>query len=252
MSRSQRAQMRNKCWGFIKESNNQNSVIFSDTCLFNTNTPEKLIGGDKHLGGSSLFTLDIDSNGTKDLVIGGSSYNNLLLLLNSDATLDYTASSILAQHIDFPATYTNSIAVEIENYPAGYYIDVNNDGVKDLIGTTNALSLTKNSLSVWCYLNGKFNNKPEFNFLTNSFLQEEMIDVGAGSHPVFFDYNQDGKKDLIIGNYGEFNSSVTDKYVASLWLYENTGTLSIPRFELVDTNFADISGLDLALNDPLT
>jgi len=238
-------QLKNKCWGYIKELPNQNMVTFNDTCSVNINNPEKQIAGNKHIGGSSLFTLDVDSNGTKDLVLGGNSYENLLLLINSDVTTDYTASSIVAQNSDFPQTYTNTIAVDLEHFPAGYYLDINNDGIKDLITTTNALTLSKNRSNVWCYLNGRHTEKPEFNFLTNSFLQEGMIDVGSGSHPVFFDYNSDGKKDIVIGNYGDFNSSTTEQYVASLWLYKNVGTLSIPQFELVDSNFVNISNLNL-------
>ncbi len=240
-------QLRNRCWGYIKEFPNQNKVTFNDTCSNNINNPEKLNGGDKHLGGSSLFMLDIDSNGTKDLVLGGNSYSNLLLLINSDASPDYTASSISTQKGNFPETYSNTIAVDLEHFPSGYYIDVNNDGVKDLISATNGMSLSENTLNVWCYLNGRHTDRPEFNFLTNSFLQEEMIDVGSGSHPVFFDYNLDGKKDLLIGNYGEFNSAVTEQYVSSLWLYENIGTLTVPRFELVDSNFVNVSSLNLDL-----
>ena len=238
-------QLRNRCWGYIKELPSQNMVTFNDTCSNNIDNAEKQTGGDKHIGGSSLFTLDVDSNGTKDLVLGGNSYDNLLLLINSDVSPDFTASSIDAQNINFPETYSNTIAVDLEHFPAGYYLDINNDGIKDLISSTTGLSLSKNRLNVWCYLNGKYNDKPEFNFLTNSFLQEEMIDVGSGSHPVFFDYNLDGKKDLVIGNYGEFNSAVTEQYIASLWLYENVGTLSVPIFELVDSNFVNISSLNL-------
>jgi len=238
-------QLRNKCWGYIKELPSQNMVTFNDTCSNNINNPEKQVGGDKHLGGSSLFTLDVDSSGTKDLVLGGNSYDNLLLLINSDVSSGYTASSIVAQNSDFPQTYSNTIAVDLEHFPAGYYLDINNDGIKDLISATNGMSLSKNTANVWCYLNGRQTDKPEFNFLTNSFLQGGMIDVGSGAHPVFFDYNSDGKKDLIIGNYGEFNSSVALEYVSSLWLYENVGTLNVPKFELVDSNFVNISSLNL-------
>lgn len=238
-------QLRNRCWGYVEEFPNQNKVVLNDTCFNNINNPEKQVGGDKHLGGSSFFTLDIDSNGTKDLVLGGDSYNDLLLLINGDVTLDYTGSSISAQIVDFPSTNANTVAVDLEHFPAGYYLDVNNDGVKDLITSTNSTSLTKDNTNVWCYLNGRNNDKPEFNFLTNSFLQEGMIDLGSGAHPVFFDYNQDGKKDLVIANFGEFNSSVAQQYVSSLWLYENIGTIIDPKFELIDSNYVNLSNLNL-------
>ena len=242
-------QIRNKCWGFIEEFSGQNKVVLYDTCFNNINNPEKTDGVNKHLGGSSLFTLDVDSNKTKELVIGGSSFDNLLLLINSDASSDFTESSITAQQSNFPATYTNTVPLKFDHFLAGYYLDINNDGVKDLITSTNAESLCSNSKNVWSYLNSNTSDKPDFNFLTNSFLQEGMIEVGSGSHPAFVDYNADGKMDVVVGNFGLFDNSIPEYYVSSLWLYQNIGTLTVPVFQLVDSNYANISNLTLDLTN---
>ena len=138
-----------------------------DTCFNNINNPEKTDEVNKHLGGSSLFTLDVDSNKTRELVIGGSSFDNLLLLINSDASSDLTESSITAQQSNFPANYTNTIPLKFDHFLAGYYLDINNDGVKDLISSTNAESICSNSKNVWSYLNSNTSDKPDFNFLTS-------------------------------------------------------------------------------------
>ena len=244
-------QIRNKCWGFIEEFTGQNKVVLYDTCASNNANPEKMDLGNKHLGGSAFFTLDVDANGSKELVIGGSTFNNLLLLINSDFSADFTKSSITNQQEDFPASYSNTIPVEYDQFLAGYYLDINNDGVKDLITSTNALSICGNSKNVWTYLNANADNSPDFNYLTNSFLQEGMIEVGSGAHPSFVDYNADGKMDIVIGNFGLFDSSVPEYYVSSLWLYENVGTIAVPEFQLVDSNYVNISSmvLDLTNND---
>ena len=69
-----------------------------------------------------------------------------------------------------------------------------------------------------------------------------MIEVGEGAHPVFFDYNADGLMDIIVGDFGIFDPSVGPLlYKSGLWLYENIGTASSPAYQLVDTDYANIS-----------
>ena len=246
----------NKCWGYFAENLSNNSVTLYDTCNSNVLNPEKIMEinhtidrsdeAKKH-SGSTLLTMDVDSNGTKDLLLGDISFNNLTLLYNSDQTIDLTASSMTTEDQNFPSNNTSTIAVDLEIFPAGFYIDVNNDQVKDLIVTTNCNSGCENYKSTWLYLNNRSNNLPDFNFQQDNFLQDEMIEVGEGTHPVFFDYNDDGLMDLIIGNYGRFDNSLTNLYSSYLSLYKNVGTTSTPVFKLVDNDFAGISTMNLDL-----
>ncbi len=240
-------QIRNKCWGFVEEFTGQNKVVLFDTCANNINNPEKQSGSSKHLGGSALFTLDVDSNQTKELVIGGNSFDNLLLLKNNDTSSDFTSSSIISQHSNFPATFSSTIPIRLDHFLAGYYLDLNNDGVKDLISSTNSYDNCSNTENVWVYLNGYANDKPDFNHFATSFLQEGMVEVGSGAHPAFVDYNADGKMDIVVGNLGLYDADVTELYVSTLWLYENIGTVSVPSYKLVDSNYVDISSLNLDL-----
>jgi hypothetical protein len=63
-----------------------------------------------------------------------------------------------------------------------------------------------------------------------------MIDVGSSAHPVLYDINGDGLKDLIIGN---------DLYrvgsKGQLAYYKNIGTSSKAKFELVTADLANMS-----------
>ena len=233
-------ELRNKCWGFFKENPSNNSVTLHDTCLFNINNPEK-----KQHNGSTLLTMDVDANNSKDLILGDIAFNNLILLYNTDVSPNLDASNITSQDTLFPANNLSTIPVDLFVYPAGYYLDVNNDNVKDLISSTNCYFGCKNSKNVWFYENNNADNNPDFNYISNSFLQDGMIEVGEGAHPTFFDYNADGLMDIIIGNYGEFNQSTPLNYVASLWLYQNVGTLTNPAFKLITTDYAGISSLNL-------
>ena len=57
------------------------------------------------------------------------------------------------------------------------------------------------------YKNTGLNNFPDFVYQQNNLLQDNMIELGEGAYPVFFDYDNDGLKDLFISNYGNFASS---------------------------------------------
>ncbi len=242
-------QIRNRCWGYVKENPTQNKVTFYDTCSNNIANPEKIIINDKHVGGTSLFTLDIDASNSKDLVIGGNTYDNLLLLINDDVSPNLTASSVSIQQSDFPAQNLSTIPLNLEHFPAGFYLDLNNDGVKDLICANNTTSFARNNNNVWYYNNNNATNNPDFNFITNSFLQEGMIEIGEGGYPTFFDHNSDGLMDIVVGGYGDYNSSIPEYYVSSLWLYENIGTVTNPSFRLIDSNYANVNNINLDLGN---
>jgi len=245
-------QLNNKCWGFFRENLSSNSVTLYDTCSFNVSNPERVSRGNKH-GGSTLLTLDVDANNSKDLVLGDVSFNNFSLLINGDVTPNLTKSHILSQDSAFPKNNNSTVATDINIFPAGYYLDVNNDNIKDLIAAPNCYNGCANTDNVWYYKNNNANNNPNFNFIQNSFLQNGMIEIGEGAHPVFFDHNADGLMDIVVGSYGNFNASISPLfYESSLWLYENIGSVSTPAFRLIDKDYANIStiNLDISGNRP--
>ncbi|NQX98870.1 MAG: VCBS repeat-containing protein, partial [Flavobacteriales bacterium] len=243
-------QLANRCWGFFKESSSSGGIILYDTCNTNIINPEK---ENKH-GGSTLLTLDVDANNSKDLVLGDVSFNNLTLLSNGDASLDLTASSMFAKDTAFPANNLSTIAASLPVFPAAYYLDVDNDNIKDLIVSTNCSSSCKSNDNVWLYKNNNADNNPDFSFASNSFLQGGMIEVGEGAHPTFFDYNADGLMDLVIGNYRFFDTNSSSNFKSSLWLYKNIGTLTTPAFQLIDSDYVNIStiNLNVSANSPET
>lgn len=238
-------ELRNNCWGFFKENISSNGVLLFDTCGYNVPSTERTRKGNKH-SGSTLLTLDIDGNNSKDLVLGDVSYDNLTLLYNGDNSVGLTSSSIIGQDSLFPSNNSSTVAVDINTFPAGFYLDVNNDSIKDLIVTTNCYGGCENSNNVWYYKNKNTTNFPDFDLQTTSFLQDGMIEVGEGAYPVFFDYNVDGLMDIVIGNYGDFNPSANPThYKTSLWLYKNIGTPSSPSYQLVDSDYINISSMNL-------
>lgn len=253
----------NKCWGYFAENLSNNSVTLNDTCDYNVSNPQRLayinnqieqeVYTNKKHSGSTLLTLDLDNNNSKELILGDVSFNNLTALYNADTTLNFTASYMNVEDQNFPSNNSSTLAVNMDIFPAGYYIDVNNDNKKDLLATNNCYAGCENSKSVWLYLNNGTTSLPDFSFQQTNFLQQDMIELGERSHPVFFDYDGDGLQDLIVGNYGKYDKSVSLLYTSGLSLYHNIGTITTPIYKLLDDDFAGIStiNLDLVGNKPV-
>ena len=102
------------------------------------------------------------------------------------------------------------------------------------------------SQSVWRY--AETGSGPAWSrLLQKDFLQDRMLDFGAGAYPVAYDYDHDGLTDLVVGNYGRKTGVYYELgdwntvMVSSLALLRNVGTASQPAFELVSDDFLGLS-----------
>ena len=228
--------MSDPCWGDVYEG--LNTYTLNDCNTFPANQ--------RHTG-SSILAIDIDNDIDKDLILGDVSYNNLNLLTNGG-----NPNTSLITNVDqnFPANNSNTIATDITAFPAAFYLDVNNDGLKDLIVSPNIANNCENKESLWLYLNIGSNTTPVFNLHQKNFLQDNTLDFGAGSYPLFYDYDSDGLLDIICGNFGYFNGG---DHVGQLAVLKNTGTFNQPTFTLVNNDLANLSNLPLntILNIPV-
>ena len=234
------------CWGLFYEGLNT-YILNCPNCqcpqiTSNNNKKEQ----PKHAG-STLLAIDIDNDNDKDLILGDISYNNLNLLINGG---DNQNAIMVAVDSVFPQNYNNTIAAKMNVFPATYYLDVTNDGVNDLIVTTNSENNSENFESCWIYQNSGQNNSPVFNFVQKDFLQLDMIELGTSALPTFYDYNNDGLQDLVIGNYGYYTPN--NDPISSLALFENIGNDSLPRYNLIDRDWLGLSttNLNTQLNIP--
>ncbi len=226
------------CWGQFS-ANSTNTVVLNTACrpapgLAGYDTAQSKI---LHVGSTEL-ALDIDNDHDYDLLLGGISTNDLNLLTNGG---DSVFAHITSQQNNFPLA---NIPVDITIFPAAYHLDVNNDGHKDLICAPNAGNSCENFNSNWYYKNTDTTGACNFVRETTSFLQEQMIETGEGAYPTFFDYNGDGLKDLIIGNYGYFN--VGGAQSTKLSLYKNIGSSVSPEFELITRDYAGLAVYNLS------
>ena len=241
------------CWGYFAE-NDESNELYLDTCNFKKNgtlDPRNtfLENGkkDRHTG-STFLLLDLDNDNDKDLLLGDVDYPNLVELINGG---DSEEAYMTSFDTLFPA-YDKPI--NLFSMPLGSYLDIDNDNIKDLIVSPFDPSpiTSRNAHSVQLYKNGGTNEMPDFISTQNDFLQEDMIDVGSGSCPILFDYNNDGLQDLFISNFGYYMYSyyasgafLKSVYWANIALYKNTGTQSEPEFSRITNNFADLHSLHL-------
>lgn len=246
----------NECWGKFSENANNNSVLLNDPnfpcnggTLPNPELPTHGEGGgiteaysefSRHAG-STVLALDYNNSGVMDLILGDVAFNNLVLLINGGTTPN-TDSPMISADVSFPS---NTLPASIYLFPAPFYLDVDFDGIKDLIVGANAKNVSQNETSVLFYKNIGANNNPTFVYQQNDFLQNQMIEHGKGSIPVIYDVDNDGLKDLIVSNLYRFKTeSIKEGTIA--W-YKNTGTATNPAYTFVDYNWLNLNQLNYGL-----
>jgi hypothetical protein len=184
--------------------------------------------------GSTTLSLDLNNDGLKDLIIGDVGCPTLYALTNGGTT---QIAHFVATEDHFPNADSS---VHVTSFPAPYYVDIDNDGVKDLITAPNNTSLLEDVRGVMFHKNNGSNNQPQFQFQRFGVFQEDMIDIGTSAAPAFLDHNGDGLQDLLIGGAGRYDSLVG--YIPRLQLFENVGSAQSPSFELVSDDYLALSG----------
>ncbi|MEQ8325248.1 MAG: T9SS type A sorting domain-containing protein [Vicingaceae bacterium] len=216
------------CWGNFSEDAISNQVTLNKPC-------PKSKSGNKH-SGSTLLAFDPDGDADKDALIGDISYKTGIFLENG-------GNKFVADMINQTTNYPNSKAIDIQVFPAFYLLDVNNDGLKDLLVAPNATNNVENQKGVWYYENTGTSSNMQFTFRQNDFLQSEMLDFGTGAYPTFVDVNFDGLLDIVSGNSGLYNGA--NNQISKLWYLKNTGTASAPAFTVTDEDFGGITKYNL-------
>ncbi|MBA2610706.1 MAG: T9SS type A sorting domain-containing protein [Bacteroidetes bacterium] len=223
------------CWGKITE---QSCGINLYQCPINKIGEQFFppIEKNRHAG-SCLMCIDANKDSLMDLVMGDIFCNTVQFASNTGSITNAVISDTTMQYPNYP-NKNNTQRIKIDNFPCAYYADCDGDGKKDLVASPNTYS-SENTKSMWYYKNTSLTNTVNFQFVKNNLLQEEMIEVGQNSYPVVFDYNNDGKKDLLIGNWGYYNNGAL---TSELTLYKNVGTtLAQPVYSLITRDFAGIS-----------
>ncbi|MCL2132400.1 MAG: VCBS repeat-containing protein, partial [Lentimicrobiaceae bacterium] len=224
-----------ECWGKFAENGESNDITLNVNCWGTSSKTHR------HAG-SSMLAFDENGNGLFDLLLGDTGFPNLFLLTNGGSS---DSAHIIAKDTLFPSYDT---PVHLYSMPCPMLIDADKDGLPDLLVSPFDLALTKseNKESVWFYKNTNTVQQPVFELQTKSFLQNEMLDFGSGAFPLFYDADEDGLTDILVGNYGYYDSTTFDgfnfvcHYSAAIAFYKNVGTATQPQFLLITE---DLGGL---------
>ncbi|PHN05653.1 T9SS type A sorting domain-containing protein [Flavilitoribacter nigricans] len=219
------------CWGGFFESGISNEVDLAGApgdCV------DLLLNGEletRH-SGSTLLTFDADGDQDKELILGDISFNSLNFLHNGGNCAEAWMN---AQDPNFPAT---DVPAVVPVFPAAFYLDIDRDGLNDLVVAPNA-DLNASDREIWWYKNIGTATNADFQLIKKDLLVDEMIDLGSGAHPVFFDYNKDGLLDIVLANYSFYEPFGAKN--ARIYVYENTGTATAPAFRQVEDDYLDLN-----------
>lgn len=191
--------------------------------------------------GSTTLIMDVNGDGLKDMLIGDVTCTEMYAVINNNTNAD----PIMTQTIH---NYPPNNPIYLEMFPAAYLLDINNDGLKDLIASTNTSNASMNTNHVLSYMNNGTQGIGRYTFSNNDFLLEEMVDVGEGSAATFVDYNVDGLMDIVVSNSGYWQSSSSNK--TGLMLMKNIGTSTLPSYEVISRDWLGLSSLNIANMSP--
>lgn len=222
------------CWGKFFESGLSNLLTLNSSCKTNNIAAGTGGGAQAKHAGSTILTFDEDGDGDKELLLGDLLSNAFVYTRNGGTPTNALMDTVA---YDFPGY---DVSVDVPIFPAGYYLDVGNDGREDLIVAPAADNVGLNYESVWYYKDVSAGNFVDFSRNKTTFLQDDMVDVGSASIPIVYDYNKDGLPDILLSNRVLRTPTLNQSGLA---LYENTGTAQAPEFTLITRDFQNLSSI---------
>lgn len=232
-------------WGCFVENEESNAVILDSCSSRGQETAAK--NAPKHAG-STIFAVRNPHSGLFDLVLGDVGYPGLFFLHNGGTPQQARITS-------YDTVFPLSTPCRLYNFPILSPI-VWNDSLCYVVSPFETDPFNaQGSQSLWLYADT--GSGAAYGILRQKdFLQDRMLDFGTGAVPVAYDYNHDGKTDLVVGNYGRHTDAFYQggswhtRHTALLCLLENTGTDEQPAFELKTDDYLGLSRYGLRALHP--
>jgi hypothetical protein len=239
-----RIALKDKCWGKVYQGFYRTHTL-GYSC--NNSGLKPGVGEKTTHSGNTPCLFDWDMDGDYDYLDGSVSYNEMTFLKNGRLEYGVVPDSMVSQDTMWQS---GGKVITLPVWPTAYNVDIDQDGKKDLLISPNASSGSENYKCIWYYKNYSTTGTPDWRFKSDSFLTDKTIDLGTAAYPMLFDYNKDGKLDLIIGSDGYRQS--TGNLTSRLSLYLNTSTPGNGSFALQSTNFLNLDALSMGGAAPAT
>lgn len=226
------------CWGNFEEGSTTNAINLQRGMF----CPGTVYRYKKHIGGSSLLTLDYDSDGDMDLLLGNAGFSNLIYLENGKSDFALDVDSMISYDTSFPSSDDRA---DIETFPAAYLIDIDGNETKDLVVTVNLSDKSSGVFherdQVICFPNSK---KNAFELSKSiPFLTDMIFDLGGFSKPTLVDIDTDGDLDIVVASNGDYG--ITKDSSDRLALLINVSDKQNIKFKIEDENFGELSTYNL-------
>ena len=226
------------CWGGFQEPPNS-STLEAIACRPEITPP---INWQDHAArfhpGSTIFFDDVDADGDYDITLGDIQTTEFVFAENIGSASS-PEIDVNTQTTDFPNS-TNP--VKMQYMTAAYGADIDHDGKRDLIATTNnRIDSSCNAGHVWSYRNVATNGS-EYQLSEKSFLLQDMLDLGTGAVPLVFDVDGDNLNDLLVAT--DFFRSPAAFKSSRIYYFRNEGSSINPSFNLENDDYASISDFD--------
>jgi hypothetical protein len=233
--------LEDNCWGNIYESGLSPYVDLRDTCDSKFPFPGRLDPfyngeNERRHAGSTVEAFDISGNGLLDVVMGDVTFSFVNYLPNT-GTLTY--ASVLSQDTSFPSY---DVPARTASFPLPAFMDIDQDGKKDLIVTPFEGFGVDNIDNVLYYRNTG-ESAVELSFQTKSLFVGDMVEVGENASPCFIDITGNGLKDLLIGGGVRLKDAPP---VYKIAYYRNVGFADFPIYTLEQEDYLDFSALGLS------
>lgn len=225
-----------RCAGQIATSNVCGQYS-SAVCRYGPDQPG-LPTAPTHLG-ASINYFDLNQDGIPDLLHGdiGCPLNYYFPNLGTAMAPRFSTTPIT-----IPQGFTQSPG--ISTFPSSFKLDADQDGIDDLLISSNERDFTAISLthSLHFYKGGMVGGQKQHVLMTNRFLQDSMLDFGGSVSPLLADLNADGAEELLVGTYGELYNQTRNGQIV---FFDNVRRSGRPYFALRDSNYLNISSLGL-------
>jgi len=221
------------CWGNFLE-NAYTSDITLDACegLKLTHQTENT----KKHPGSSVLAFDYDGDTDTDLLLGDISSRRLNFLLNGGTPQD-------AHITEAYQWFKENDTLDTYVYLAAFNLDINNDGLLDVLCTTNTTQTSETKNHIDWYENTSTDLLTEYTHHKKNFFTNDILDFGSESYPAVVDFDNDGLMDVAVGV--KYFNPVDSSELGIMTLLKNVSTANNIAFELVDTNYNNLYNLKL-------